>query len=222
MRILITGGAGKLASYLAKALANQGHSIIINYRTNKKTALIWAKQINAQTVKADVTKIKDVKHMFKQVGKVDVLINCVGDFIYKPLNKTSEKEFPHYVENNLFSAWYCIKLALHKMRKQNLGRIINFGSAGCDQVTARPFTTPYYIAKTGLLMLTRSLAREEINNGITINMISPGVMPHGVRPPSAPIISYADIANAVLFLLDKKSSQITGANLDVSGGWRPE
>lgn len=222
MKILITGGTGKLATVLAKALAGLGHNIIINYRSDKKTALALAKQIKAQTIKADVTKVSDVKKMFNKIGKIDVLINCVGDFIYKPLNKTLEQEFAKCVENNLFSAWYCIKKVLPQMRKQRFGRIINFGSAGCSQITARPFTAPYYIAKTGLLMLTRSLAREEINNGITVNMISPGVLPHGVRPPGAPIIGYAAIANAVLFLLDEVANQITGANLDVSSGWRPE
>lgn len=220
---LITGSTGKLASEIAKALAAEGYLVILNYRSNKKAVQKLSREIGAKKIiQADVTNPTDVKKLFKQAGPVDILINGVGDFIYKPLEKTSEAEFTECVENNLMSAWYCTKAALPLMRKRKSGHIINFGSAGCDQLTARPFTTPYYIAKTGLLMLTRSLAREEYGRGIHINMISPGVLPHGIRPEGAPVIEYSDIVNGVLFLLSSTAKKITGANLTISAGWKPE
>lgn len=220
---LVTGSTGKLASEIAKALSIEGYRVILNYRSNRKAAEKLARSVEAyKVIQADVTKPNDVKRLFKAAGPIDVLVNGVGDFIYKPLEKTSEAEFTECVENNLMSAWYCTKAALPSMRKKKFGHIINFGSAGCDQLTTRPFTTPYYIAKTGLLMLTRSLAREEYDRDIHINMISPGVLPHGVRPDGAPVIEYSDIVNGVLFLLSSEAKKITGTNLTISAGWKPE
>lgn len=222
--VLITGTTGKLGQYLAETLTNVGYEVIINYRKNESVAKKLAKKIGAKlVVRSDVTKLAEVKKMFKAIGPVDVLINNVGGFIWKPLSETSEQEFHDMLHSNLLSAWYCAKAALPGMRKQKFGRIINFGSAGCDQITTRPMTTPYYIAKTGLLILTKSLAKEEGKNGITINMVSPGVLASSVvRPPGAPIIQFDDIAKAVLFLISQDSPHVNGANLEVTGGWRPE
>jgi NAD(P)-dependent dehydrogenase (short-subunit alcohol dehydrogenase family) len=238
--ILITGATGKLGQHIAKILARAGYEIIINYRKNETAAKQLARRlasipsprgrgtkgegVRPIVIQADVTNPKEVTKLFKQAGRVDILINNVGDFIWKPLYQTSEQEFADVIDNNLFSAWYCIKAALPHMRKQKFGRIINFGSAGCDKITTRPMTTPYYIAKTGLLMLTKSLAKEEHKNGITINMISPGILPTSVvKTEGAPIMTFDDIAKAVLFLLNTKGSDITtGSNLKISGGWEPE
>ncbi len=222
--ILITGATGKLGQHLAETFSKAGYEIIINYRHNETAAKKLAKKIDAKfVVQSEVTKLDEVKKMFKKIGPIDILINSVGDFIWKPLARTSEQEFHDTLHSNLLSAWYCIKAALPGMRKQKFGRIINFGSAGCDQITTRPMTTPYYIAKTGLLMLTKSLAKEEGENGITINMISPGVLASSVvRPPGAPVIQFDDIAASVLFLIAETNPHINGANLEVTGGWRPE
>ncbi len=222
--VLITGATGALGTHIAMALSKTGYTVILNYRKNKPAVEKIAQKIGAKTiVQADVTKLNEVQKMFKKIGRVDVLINTVGDFIWKPLADTSEEEFVSVLNSNLLSAWYCTKVALPAMRKQKYGRIINFGSAGCDQITTRPMTTPYYIAKTGLLMLTKSLARELANTGVTVNIISPGILPTSlVKPPGAPIMKFDDIANAVLFLVETKSPVITGANIKVSGDWKPE
>lgn len=217
---LITGATGPLGQEITRALAQAGYRVLINYRRDRRTAKKLARETNGKIFRADVTKIGDVKKLFKLVESVDVLINGVGNFIYKPLDKTSAKELTKIIESNLLSAWYCAQAALPGMRRRKFGRIINFGSAGCDKLTARPLTTPYYIAKTGLLMLTRSLANEEKTSGITINMIAPGVLPHGVRPTGAPVVSYREITRAILATLKKKG--LTGAYCEVSRGWRPE
>ena len=222
--VLITGATGELGKNLARALSQTGYAVIINYRKNKVAAERLAADIKARAVlQADVTNPVEVTELFKKTGKIDVLINNVGDFIWKPLAKTSNEEFSNVLQNNLLSAWYCTKAALPKMRAQKFGRILNFGSAGCGQITTRPMTTPYYIAKTGLLMLTKSLAKEEQKNGITVNMVSPGILPSSfVKPDGAPVVSFDDITRAVLFLVADTNQAVSGANIEVTGGWRPE
>lgn len=218
---LITGATGALGQHLTRALASSGYQVIINYRHNQRIAARLAQATTGRAIQADVTDRAAVKKLFAQAGPIDILINTVGDFIYQPLSKTAPRELAECVENNLFSAWYCLQAALPGMKKRKFGRVISFGSAGCDQLTARPFTTPYYIAKTGLLMVTRSLARDYAGSGVTINMIAPGVLPHGVRPAGAPVVSYQEIINGVLFLLSPAASRLSGAYLEISRGWRP-
>lgn len=221
--ILITGATGPLGQTLAKELSLAGYKLLLHYHRDKKTAEQLAKKFKAKLLKANLENPQEVAEMFKKIKHLDGLINGVGSFIYKKLKNTKTEELEKIIANNLLTSWYCIKEALSKMRRQKFGRIISFGSVGCDQITVRPQTTPYYIAKTGLLMLTKTLAREENKNNITINLISPGILPHGLKPQkNIPNIKFDDVAQAVLFLLSKEAGAISGANLDISRGWRPE
>ncbi|KKW41556.1 MAG: Dihydropteridine reductase [Candidatus Magasanikbacteria bacterium GW2011_GWA2_56_11] len=222
--VLVTGGSGPLGSVIAAKLKQAGYEVIIHYYRSQKKAERLARAIGAAgTVRADLTDPLAAKKMFRAIGSVDGLVHAVGDFIYKPLKKTTAREFSAAVESNLLSAWHCLRPVLSGMRRRRYGRIVVFGTTGCGELQARPLTTPYYIGKTGLLMLVRALSREEINHGITINMVSPGVLPSGVRPsPSVPVVPFDAVARAVLFFLQDDAGHITGANLDVNHGWRPE
>lgn len=223
-RVLITGSTSELGQSISKLLAQNNYELILHYHNKPEDAKKLAKTLGVKKIlKADLTKKEAVKKMFKKIGRVDILINCIGGFIYKPLAETSITEFEECFNSNFSTALYCAKEAIPTMRENNFGRIINFGSVGCDQITVRPLTTPYYIAKSALLMLTKSLAREENANGITVNMISPGVLPGGIQPnPKTPIIPYDAVAEAVLFIINEKNKHINGTNLDISAGWRPE
>ena len=221
---LVTGSAKGLGKALALELARSGAAVIINYLRSEKeaeTTLKEAKELSKGSIKirADVTDEKEVRMMFNEIrekfGRLNILVNNVGDFIYKPISEVSSGDFRHVIENNLFSAFYCCKSALPVMK--NYGRIINIGCMGCDRVTIRKMTAPYYIAKTGLWMLTKSLALET-KKGITVNMVSPGVLESSVVKPQAEIIRFSDISNAVMFLLSENSDKINGANIEASGG----
>ncbi len=229
---LVTGAAKNLGRTIAIDLAKQGAKVAIHYYKSEKEAKETLKEVNNYSssiiVRADVTKQKDVVSMYrnieKQLGKVDILVNLVGSFIFQPITTTSFTKFRDVIESNLYSTFLCCQEVLPSMQKKKWGRIINFGCVGAESLTIREKTTPYYIAKTGVIMLTKVLAYEYAKYGITINSLSPGILKTSIAKPPTPsgkLIQFEDILNAVNFLLKEESSSINGANLEVSGGWRP-
>ena len=230
--VLITGAAKNLGRSIALNLAKQGINVAIHYHTSKKEAQETLEQVKKYShgilVKADLTNPKEVSSMVRfielQIGNVDILINLVGNFIFKPITETTFDKFRDVIESNLYSAFLCCQKVLPKMVKKKWGRIINFGCVAADSLTIRKNTTPYYIAKTGVIMLTKVLAYEYAKYGITVNSISPGILTTSIAKPQTPTGRFAkfeDIVQAVNFLLEEKSNYINGANIEVAGGWRP-
>ncbi len=235
---VITGSNRGLGRAVAIELAKQGATVVINYRNNKREAEETLKQIRAQSpkpnpqspllIKADVTKEKEVQKMFSEVlkkfGRIDILMNNVGNFCFCKFSELSNADFKDVIESNIYGTLFCSRAALEIMRKQKSGNIINVGCASCDRITIREKTTPYYLAKTGVYMLTKVMAMEEAKNGIRINMVSPGILETSITKEKVPMgrdATFQDIINAILFLLDEKSSYLNGANIEVAGGWVP-
>ena len=228
---LVTGSSKNLGRAIAVDLAKQGAKVAIHYHTSKIEAEDTLQEIKKYSdgiiVKGDITHEKDVFLMFRNIrkylGDIDILINLVGNFIFKPIASTTFEKFRDVIESNLYSTFLCSKEVLPSMQKKKWGRIINFGCAGADTITIRKNTTPYYIAKTGVIMLTKVLAYEYAKYGITINSISPGILETSVAKPPLPSGKFAqfhDIINAINFLLKEESSYINGANIEVAGGFR--
>ncbi len=229
---LVTGSAKNLGRAISIDLAKQGTKVVIHYNHSEKEAIQTLKEVKKYSggiiVCADLTKPEDVIPMFrsidKQLGSIDILINLVGDFIYKSVQSVEFDQFRNVIESNLYSTFLCCKQALPGMTKKKWGRIINFGCVGAENITIREKTTPYYIAKTGVIMLTKVLAYEYAKYGITVNSISPGILETSIAKPPTPSgrnASFEDIINAVNFLLKKESNYINGANIEVAGGWKP-
>ena len=111
------------------------------------------------------------------------------------------------------------------MRSQGFGRIVSLIDVDADSLRAVPALTPYKIGKTGVLMLTRTLAVTEAPHGITVNGVSPGTLDNSERKPPLERIpagrfgTAEEVARAVLFLADPASGYITGTNIKVSGGY---
>lgn len=226
--VLVTGSARGLGRAILLDLARD-HNVVVHYNKSSKDAentVKEAKKLNkAIKARADLRDEAQVKQMFRKIrqniGNIDILINNVGDFIYTPINITSSKEFRNTIESNLYSAWHCIQQVIPYMRKKG-GVIINFGCAGCDRMVIRKNTTPYYMAKTVLYMLTKAMAASEKN--VRINMVSPGVLKssryrHDVKETDE--IKFNDIINAIRFLISEEADKINGANVEVSNGWVP-
>ena len=230
---LITGSNRGLGRAVALELAKRGAIVVLNYRKSKKVAQNTLKEVRKFSpksilIKADATKEKEVKIMFSQVfrrfKRINILMNNVGNFCFCRFSELSNTQFRDVLEINIYGTLFCSRAALERMRKQKTGHIINVGCASCDRIVIREKTTPYYLAKTGVYMLTKVMAAEEAKHGIRINMVSPGILERSVTKEKVPAgreTTFQDIINAILFLLDSNSSYINGANIEVAGGWVP-
>lgn len=228
----VTGSAKNLGRAIAIDLAQQGAKIVIHYHHSEKEAQKTLAEVKKYSggiiVSADVTNSNEVSAMIRttqqQLGSIDILINLVGSFIFEPITASKFEKFKDVIESNLYSTYLCCQKALPHMQKKKWGRIINFGCVGADNLTIRKKTTPYYIAKSGVIMLTKVLAYEYAKDGITVNSISPGILSTSVAKPKTPSGKFAqfeDIINVINFLIKVESNYINGANLEVAGGWRP-
>ena len=236
---LVTGGSRGLGRGIALALSKEGIKVVVNYCHDDEAAARTVGEITkegkeALSVKADVTKPEEVEKLIETIkekyGRLDILINNVGRFLYKKIAVLSVSEWQTIIESNLSSVFYCTKCALPVMEKEGFGRVINISVARGELIYAKPMTTPYSIAKSGVVLFTKSLAKEVFDKGITVNVISPGTIdkrekkedklenvPKDISEGS--LVKPAEIAEAVLFLLSDKASKITGTNITVSGGW---
>jgi NAD(P)-dependent dehydrogenase (short-subunit alcohol dehydrogenase family) len=237
--VLVTGSSQGLGKGLAVGLAATGANIVINYVHNNKAAQTTVeniKKINKNVIScpADVTGPKSVLTMFEKInstfGPVDILINNVGDFLQKPLCDTSTENWDQIIQSNLYSVFYCCKAAVPAMKKKRWGRIINIGLVNANRNQAFKLVAPYAIAKSGVLTLSKSLAVEVARFGITVNVVSPGLMDNGSlstlkktglakKVPMKRLGDSDDLLAIAKFLLSEKAAYITGADIAVSGGW---
>ena len=231
---VITGSAKGLGKAIALSLAEDGFTVAIHFRKSKSDAekilnLIKKKSPKSILVSGDLTNEKQVKSMFDQVyerfGKVDLLVNNVGNFLYKEFSTTTNSEFRDIVESNLYSALFCSRAVLPKMRKQKSGHIINIGSVGAETITVTEKSAPYFMAKNALYSLTKIMAWEEARYGININMISPASLETDIFKaedfPMGRSANYEDVIKALKFLTSNDAYYINGANIEVAGGFIP-
>ena len=236
---LVTGSSGGLGKEIALALAREGARVAIHFYRDQKAADETLAQLrpiqsDAIAVPADIRNWSHAEKLIDAVGahfgRLDILVNNAGSFLRKPLSRTTVEEWADQIESNLYGTFYCCRAALPRMREQGYGRIINIALANADRVHAYKEVAAHGIAKTGVLILTRSLALEEAAYGITVNAISPGLMDNGRLParaieeqsaavPMKRLGTWKDVSGAILYLVSDQARYITGANIVVSGGW---
>jgi len=236
---LITGGARGIGRAIALALAEQGWYVAICYRTSEKEAketieAIEKKGAHGLQVRCDVSDPKAaealVKRVEKEWGRIDALINCAGPYHRINLLDETIEGWHSMFDNNLHPVFYLGRAVAPGMKKHKWGRIINFSMANADKLSAQTEITAHYIAKTGVLILTRSLARLLAPHGITVNSISPGFINSGSAPeeelakmvktiPAGYVGSMKDAVEVARFLLSDEAAYINGANIHLSGGW---
>jgi 3-oxoacyl-[acyl-carrier protein] reductase len=235
---LVTGSSRGIGKIIALKLAEAKASVVINYKSNSWAAdevleSIKKMRRKAISIQCDVSNFADVGEMVKRVinefGKIDILVNNVGPFLYKSIYDTTIQEWHQIINSNLNSTFYCCKAVVPIMRKQKSGNIVNIGAPNAERTQGYLRNCPYATAKTGVVVLSKSLAKEEAKNGVRVNVINPGFietdeyteemkrdMPKQV--PLRRLGNPEDIANAVLYLVSDEANYITGSVLNVHGG----
>jgi len=237
---LVTGGSRGIGKGIALGLAREGVRIAISYRSNKgaaQNALRQLQEVGAEcfAVEADSGDPAKVQFLVDKVverfGRLDILVNNVGEFNWKPVAETSVEEWKGVVASNLFSVFYASKAVLPTMRRHHWGRIINLGALGAERSFGQGTISAYAAAKAAVVSFSRSLAIEEAKHGITVNVINPSNIDereltadearrmHDSRSPIGRPPSAEDVATAVKFFASDGADFITGQALNVSGGW---
>lgn len=237
---LVTGASRGIGKEIALTLGRVGVRVAVSYRTNKLAAQKVASQLHALGVEGlalatDVTDPARVKELIESVvehfQRLDILVNNVGDFEWKPVVDSTVEEWDAIVVSNLYSVFYASRCALPTMRRQHWGRIISLGAVGAERAFGQAKISAYSAAKAGIVAFTRSLALEEARYGITVNVVNPPVIDDkdlsleeaqrvaDARFPVGRPATARDVAEAVKFFASEEAAFITGQVLNVSGGW---
>ncbi len=237
--VLITGATRGLGLVMAKAFAQEGYQVAINYANNNEAANSALKQVEnvgtAAIFKADVLTETGVTQLFNEVtetfGAPDTLVfNATPTQYQKSIEEQKTEDFVSMTAAFMMSPHYLTRAALPSMKKNKFGRIINITSEVFHEGT--PNFSAYVSAKGAQIGYMRSSATELAPHGITVNGVAPGWIPverHENDPQESkeqylatiPVGRWGtpeDIAHAVLFWANEKSGFITGQSLVVNGG----
>ena len=233
--VLVTGSGRRTGRALAVALATDAATVVIQSRSGRgaddAVAEVRAAGADSYALTGNVTDEADARAMVDEIldrsGRLDVLVNNVGHFEVAAINEVSLASWRDQIEAAATSCFVMSRAALPGMVARGYGRIVNIADSGADHLRAVPNLTPYMIGKTGVLILTKSLAVAYASHDVTVNAVSPGIIENSVtKPPggtdSIPKGRYAEIdeiAAAIRYFLSPGADYVTGANLKVGGGW---
>jgi 3-oxoacyl-[acyl-carrier protein] reductase len=236
---LIAGGVRGIGRAVALKLAEQGWTVAACYRKSDEAATALESELRAKNARTLIvrTDVSDpaaaeslVRRVEEEFGRIDALINCIGSYHRVSLMQESVEGWNSMFDNNLHPVFYLCRAAAPGMIQRQWGRIINFGLVNADQMAGQPFITAHYIAKIGVIVLTRSLAKMLAPHGITANTISPGFLETGSIPQEVMELSYKNIpagyignpedaVGAVCYLLSDEARYVNGTNIHLSGAW---
>ncbi|HTU51802.1 MAG TPA: glucose 1-dehydrogenase [Acidobacteriaceae bacterium] len=240
---VVTGASKGIGAAIAKALAAEGASVVVNYSSSKEgadrvVADIAAKGGKAVAVQGDVSKSKDVDRIFaetkKQFGSLDVLVNNAGIYEFSPIGEVTEDKFHRLFNTNVLGLLLASQQAANLFGPEG-GSIINIGSV-VSRITP-PGSSIYSATKSAVDAVTGALARELGPKKIRVNSINPGMVEtEGVhsagfigsdfekgavaQTPLGRIAQPGDIAPLAVFLASSDSGWLTGETILASGGLR--
>lgn len=236
---IVTGASRGIGREIALELAREGASVAVNYAGSEAKALEVVDEIKAMgrdafVIQADVSSADSVTNMVKEAverfGKLDILVNNAGITKDNLLMRMKESEWDDVININLKGVFLCTKAVTRQMMKQRNGRIINISSI--VGVSGNPGQANYVAAKSGVIGLTKTTAKELSSRGITVNAIAPGFITTDMTDklhedvksemlkqiPLARFGEPKDIARTVVFLASEDGAYMTGQTLHVDGG----
>lgn len=242
--VLVTGGARGLGASITRALAREGAGVVVNYRRSETAARALVAELGPRVIalQADVTDAAAVARLFEaaqaQTGQpiASVVNNALADFQFdgdaRPkIGDIEWSRFQQQIDGALKGALHTMQAAIPGMRSQGFGRIVNVGT-NLFQNPVVPYHD-YTAAKAALLALTRTASNDLGPDGITVNMVSGGLLrttdasaatPEFVfeliagSTPLRRVTTPEEFADAVLFFLSPWGRAVTGQNLIVDGG----
>jgi NAD(P)-dependent dehydrogenase (short-subunit alcohol dehydrogenase family) len=231
---LVTGGVRGIGLAVARALRERGDRVHVVYRSSHDLARELEREFPSRVHRADALDEGDLERVVAAVrerdGRLDHLIHAVGEYSSGALEQFEPADLRRMLASNVESSFLVFRAARAALRASR-GSAVFFGCAGLDGLRARRQTAAYTASKSALLVLMRSLAVEEAAHGVRVNMVSPGQVPHEhassdtrdpqlwSRIPLGRPGTPDDVARAVAWLASPASSYVTGADIDVAGGW---
>lgn len=245
-RALVTGSTSGIGLAVARALKAEGAEIVLNGFGDAGTIAALKDELDASHSDADLTDAAAIERMMDQAGPIDILVNNAGTQHVAPVDEFPVDKWNLIIALNLGAAFHTIRLALPAMKEKGWGRIINTASA--HSLVATPFKSAYIAAKHGIAGLTKTVALEVAERGITANAISPGYVwtplvenqiPDTMaarnlsreevindvllaRQPTKKFVQPEDIGALAVFLCRDEAQNVNGANWSIDGGWTAE
>lgn len=226
--VLVTGGVRGIGASIALAFLKKGYRVCATYSKDEASAQKISTQ-GVETYRADVSKESDIKALFAQIGKVDVLVNNAGVSLIKQIQDVTYEEYDKVMKINVGGAFLCSREAAKGMIDAQNGLIINVSSVwgevggSCESV--------YSASKAALLGFTKALAKELGWSRIRVNSISPGVIDTPMNAhfsseelqalqeeiPMGRLGTGDDVAKAAIYL--EENEYVTGVDIPVNGGF---
>lgn len=250
---LVTGSTSGIGRTIARALAAQGCNIVLNGFADiskvKTECQALADEFGIESIycDADLTRVQEIEAMITEIehllGPVDILINNAGTQHVDTIEKFPVEAWDQILAVNLSAAFHTSRLTLSKMEKRGWGRIVNIASV--HGMVASVSKGAYVAAKHGLIGLTRTIALEVAQSGVTCNAICPGYVLTPLiakqietiaktedieidvarkrllteKQPSGSFVTSEQISALVCFLCSDAAAQITGSAQTIDGGW---
>ncbi|MFO1069877.1 MAG: 3-oxoacyl-[acyl-carrier-protein] reductase [Geminicoccaceae bacterium] len=231
---LVTGATGGIGGAIARALHAQGATVLAaGRRRDALDALVAELGSRAHALEGDLTGENAADELIKAgeaIAPVDILVNNAGITRDMLALRLKDADWQLVLDTNLTSAFRLSRAALRGMMKRRHGRIVSITSI--VGVTGNPGQANYAAAKAGMIGMTKSLAAEIANRGVTVNCVAPGFIDTAMtqvldekqreamtsRIPAGRLGTGADVAAAVAYLASDEAGYVTGQTLHVNGG----
>lgn len=236
--ILITGASAEIGHHIALALSPNVANLALHYHQNETAVTATQHQLlqagcTPLLLQYDLTQPSAAQAMIAETiatfGHLDALINVVGPFVYEDINDVTPESWERTIALNLHTCFNVIHYAKPHLIASH-GHIVNFAFSGVENIKSWSMSTAYCAAKTGIAVLTKSLATALAPHGVRVNAICPGLVEEttataaerqtmAAQIPIGRPIRPQEVANTVEWLVNKSPEGMTGSLIAVSGGW---